>query len=725
MDSGGPPLIVDVRNEQSELDIEPVRLLEGIEYRYVVELADTPGRIENDHPEIFVADDQSGRTGRLRPRQRVGLLRARFAINGYVGTAAVEVRARRLDYLSEFRWMLRDIADVCTETLLESFAATEQRFVLDESATARTAYQRFCFLKSLLADEAFVAAIELVRRRPYVAWVRESERRPTAQGIPPSSRVVRSLTRPGPRMGRSNPEYALAKDFPTWIDTDRGIETLDNPPNRFVKFSIERWYHEATSIVDILSATSATPATIRGIAEATDLQNTLERLLSATPFSEVSKLDRLPIENPVLLRREGYREVTRAFFQSELAARLAWDGGEQVYSAGQRNVATLYEYWVYLKLVEIIGSVCDEPLPLSRVIEVGPSGMQLQLRQGKTTRLEGVATRNGRVFVLSFSFNKSFSSDSLSWTETMRPDASLHIALKGAAADDFRSVWLHFDAKYRIESLGDLFDDGSGGPLPGSSARREDLLKMHAYRDAIRGSAGAYVIYPGTEDVTLHEYQEILPGLGAFALRPVATGSTMGAESIRSFISDVLDHLATQVSEHERQRYWTQIAYAEHPSNHARRTEAAEFLSLPPADVRVLLGYVKSFAHFEWIARNGLYNVRADGRTGSLSVESQELGAELAILYGRHSDVASVWRISGQASLVDRTEMVERRYPSPAGSLYFCFPVEPEFRAEHIRLTRTMAEYLRDAHGGGRPRGAPVVMSWAAVLDALGNKALA
>ena len=29
--------------------------------------------------------------------------------------------------------------------------------------------------------------------------------------------------------------------------------------------------------------------------------------------------------------------------------------------------------------------------------------------------------------------------------------------------------------------------------------KRADLLKMHAYRDAIRRSAGAYVLYPGSE----------------------------------------------------------------------------------------------------------------------------------------------------------------------------------------------------------------------------------
>jgi hypothetical protein len=45
------------------------------------------------------------------------------------------------------------------------------------------------------------------------------------------------------------------------------------------------------------------------------------------------------------------------------------------------------------------------------------------------------------------------------------------------------------------------------------------------------------------------EYHEILPGLGAFSLRPSGTGDAEGGGSIKKFISDVFDHCgATNIS---------------------------------------------------------------------------------------------------------------------------------------------------------------------------------
>ena len=43
----------------------------------------------------------------------------------------------------------------------------------------------------------------------------------------------------------------------------------------------------------------------------------------------------------------------------ELASKLNWSGGDYVYSAGKKNVANLYEYWVFFQLLDIFSDLFE------------------------------------------------------------------------------------------------------------------------------------------------------------------------------------------------------------------------------------------------------------------------------------------------------------------------------------------------------------------------------
>lgn len=58
------------------------------------------------------------------------------------------------------------------------------------------------------------------------------------------------------------------------------------------------------------------------------------------------------------------------------------------------------------------------------------------------------------------------------------------------------------------------------------------------------------------------EYHEMLPGLGAFSLRPSGTGDAEGGGSIKKFIFDVFDHVGLQISQHERSRFWIKESFS-------------------------------------------------------------------------------------------------------------------------------------------------------------------
>lgn len=247
-----------------------------------------------------------------------------------------------------------------------------------------------------------------------------------------------------------------------------------------------------------------------------------------------------------------------------------------------------------------------------------------------------------------------------------------------------------------------------------SEAQRSDLLKMHAYRDAIHRSAGAYVIYPGTEQERCRQYHELLPGLGAFGLRPTSTGAPDGELALQGFLEDVLAHASSQMSQHERGRYWAKESYKGARESHLYAA-AAPFLSRPPADSLVLLGYVKGSDHLSWIESAGLYNLRADDRRGSVGLGGKELAVDFIVLYGR-TFTPQLWRVTGEPRLMRAARMLASGYPRPRGDLYLCLPVERHAPDYHPALDEEDVERVIRALRPGAPPKAPVVVSWLELL---------
>ena len=92
-----------------------------------------------------------------------------------------------------------------------------------------------------------------------------------------------------------------------------------------------------------------------------------------------------------------------------------------------------------------------------------------------------------------------------------------------------------------------------------------------------------------------------------------------------------------QTTRHERSVFWTDESYAADSKNTGEYL-AEHFLEEPPADVRILLGYVKDREHYQWIHREALYNLRADGRTGSVEINAEELSSRYLLLYGNGTE---------------------------------------------------------------------------------------
>jgi len=713
-----PHPLLDLSSDlNADPTLAPIQLLESEEYRYEIHVPNAAS-IQTDREDVFEADTKAGNVGRLRPRLYTGTLPVTVRADGrVVGEVAFEVRSRKLDYLKDFRRMLLDIADKGAEVIMERFAPAEQRFAIDDSADAQTLYQRFAFLRSLLTDDGLNAAIQHILARPHVTWELLEEQRRPERGFRPSSMTSRALGGAGSRGPAPAHLLPLIESLPRQITSARTETSLDNAPNQFVRFALARWRDVLHLIRDGLGQSDGIAAR-RGAQEVSAVLDHLDGLLEEELFREVGELTAFPAGNQVLQKREGYRDVFRAYLQFELAAKLAWKGGEDVYRAGQRDVAKLYEYWAFLQLAGVTAALCGQSFDLSQLLEVDAQGLGLRLREGRETVAGGTVVRLGRRLRLELAFNKTFSAPvGGSWSTELRPDCSLEIRSDDLDGAWFEPVWLHFDAKYRIESLKEVLDQVvPSGPKGG--VKRDDILKMHAYRDAIQRSAGAYVLFPGSEPWKVPEYQELLPGIGAFPLRPSDSVTGNGTYELARFLEDVLDHVATQITQHERGRYWNGRVY-ERAAVVGTKMPAAQFLRRPAADTRVLLGYVRGARHLRWIHDRKLYNLRATGSRGRVGLRGSELNADLVILYGRSVNGIEVWRGGGRPELHTIDEMNNLGYPSPTGRAYYCIPIqEAEVGEWGQLLTPAFILELRNRIAPDVPQGWPVATSWLRLVEA-------
>jgi predicted component of viral defense system (DUF524 family) len=713
--------------EQRDADeaVRSVRLVEGEEYRY--EWVGPPGKLTAEPRELFQADTLEGRTGRLRTGLSVGFIEVALSRDGFeAGNLELEVRSRKLQYEDEYEWMLRDIASHLTELVMERFAASDLRFTQDESRDASTLYQRFEFLRALLKSERFTDAIQEVLHNPHAGWEERLESVPLGGGFATNAHTAKQLARIGFRPPVSSAPILLSSMSET-IERRRTEATHDTTPNRFVKHALEHWLLVLGDIENLLLSAKPSAPVIRGRAEVASTAAELGQLLHADLFRSVGRLRRFPSDDQVLQKREGYRDIFRAYLEFELGALLSWDSLSDSHMAGARNVATLYEYWAFLELAKSVAEVAGATFELRPLLRVQAGGLSIGIRKGKSQVFSGNVSRHGRDLKLELWFNRAYSTPEQSWTLELRPDYSL-IIRPAIDSADHEYVMLHFDAKYRVQFIQQLFgnqesqDEDVAGTesIVRGDAIQSDVLKMHAYRDAIRRTSGAYVLYPGgdaeVDKEPLREYHELLPGLGAFVLRPTEGGDVLGDMQLRTFISRVVDHAALRFTQHERDRYWHEQIYGKHTWGSEQGPRREMFEPLPNSSV--LLGFAKDAAHWAWVERTRSYNLRASGRVGGVESESALLQSQLILLYCPEINHVRLARLLADPELVSRKELVATRYPSPGGEFYWCVQIGWVGHANWVDGI-TPADIVELLRRQGQVYGAPALMSWAELRQGL------
>jgi len=649
--AGRPPVLFDA--VATERGLHNLRIFELRDYVWEIK-----GTENGAHPSIAVTSSLERSIDRAlwRPRGTHG----RFRFVNYLGSAwmeatvggqppiriSFEVASPKLDYEQEYRSMVETIGDECQQLLLEWGTPASLNLAVNPEKQTQTLLEQFLFLRHVLGPDKLDLYLETIARRSHSRLQRELEWKPFGTADP-------AFLAADPLRRSRDWQCFGGRVVPAEMQTERKFDSADTPPNRFVKFALLGFRELCDSVLQAKRNGKQAFAPDDSVSlEATSMLRSLDALLAQPLFDDVGELRRIPFESTTLQRREGYREILLAWLMLDAAARLDWPGREDAYDGTTRDVATLYEFWLYFLLVRAfrdrLGMVSEQD-PLAKVDGALPfccraddGRLVINLRQREASFSRFRWAKDGHALRVHFFYNRSFGRKGVgergSYSKTFRPDYTLVIipeefdqanwsAAERAAEKAGRIAYLHFDAKYRGENLPGLFgeaekeeDEPEDGPSRATgTVKRVDLYKMHTYNEAIRRTVGSYVLYPGLppqreEAPRFERYHEIVPGIGAFAVRPAKQSETpTGLENVCEFIGEILTHQLDRFTQSYRIATATEDIIREEPLKYLRPGATEETVSLPGATA--ILGYMRK-ADVHKFANGKFFYCRASDESG-------------------------------------------------------------------------------------------------------------
>ncbi len=567
-----------------EYNINPLRLKETI--RYKCEFFDSKNPNKNEHYNIHLKNESNKLLKIERDDEKsivfqfvnyLGKSELCFSLNNVPLFLPFEVVPDKINYETDYVNLTQAIAEECSALLLEYSSPTSLSFSQDSEKQQKTALEQFIFLRQFCYADNIESLFASIKRNPDRILIEEDELKPFGHGLPSK----RFFTNPFSHSRNWN-DLGNGVFLPSEIAVTHKCESLDTPANRFLKFALNSFVEICENIIIYVEKSSVY------CSEASEIKLRIENILQDSFFDDVQDLTVMPVNNQVLEKREGYAQIFNAFSMVDLALQLDWKGKEDVYSGESKNTALLYEYWLFFELRKIISKIdgCRALLQNGEDAFIKENdGLTISLCQDKKS-VQHFETEKQKIDLY---YNRTFSHKNFekskyegSYSRPFRPDYTIAIFPKEyddekEAVNDGAVNYIHFDAKYRLEDLSQFINKEESeteinkeiseekGDSVMNTYKRGDLLKMHTYNDAIRRTVGSYVLYPGTDNKDgkrFSVYEEILPGVGAFAIRPSDLNSrelNAGEKAIKDFIKEVVEFNANPASRNARSDYFEKM----------------------------------------------------------------------------------------------------------------------------------------------------------------------
>ncbi len=306
--------------------------------------------------------------------------------------------------------------------------------------------------------------------------------------------------------------------YPTTVSVPSRRLSYDTPENRFIKHFLGECL---TIVYRLLDEPSIHPQMHTDCRVMTSI---LEGIIRSPFLSEVGVLTAFAGPTQALAKGDGYKDILDIWLQLESHQALPASESEVERFIQGKDIALLYEYWVFLKVLE---SVCA-------VIKISPAEVNISRHDLGEALVRGLVVSLSSAIAVAFNPSYSRSNRSV-YSTPLRPDVV--VTLNGTR--------YAFDAKYRLRWSAMINDSVNND----ATFIRADLYKMHTYRDAVSELKAAFVVYPGSEFVFYERSGEmrsnpvnvsVFDGVGAIPARPGSADSSALKDLMRNLINQVL-----------------------------------------------------------------------------------------------------------------------------------------------------------------------------------------
>lgn len=301
-----------------------------------------------------------------------------------------------------------------------------------------------------------------------------------------------SLVRAPASLAGGDLARALGGFVPEFVDVPNVSHTYDTAENRFVLEFLKQLRAIIQRVEGLASWKTKHPGFwVNTLADCAAMRRVLAPFERHDVWIGIHSMDHVPMGSTVLQRRRGYKEVLRHYLTMRAAARIPLDKDTvEKHLLGVKDVATLYELWCYFAVVRAVGQVLRRAPDFVEEYDVTID---------KVTAGRGFIVKWSRGPTVHYNPTFTFTEDA-PWRSAslmLRPDIVIEIERDG-------QIELHvFDAKLKVEGVVSLDSDSEAADDPDEDDvdplkfKKEDIAKMHAYRDALPHVRSARVLYPG------------------------------------------------------------------------------------------------------------------------------------------------------------------------------------------------------------------------------------